>query len=425
MICFDCVTHPTLKDHIRENGEGGVCHYCGTEGTVVDRTLIFQQILDRVAENTATENDLSQYEYWMLFEGGSDDIPIAYLDVVLSEWAELGEELFFDDLYDYAPNYFKTNDREMDRHYFADGGALERNIFEDKWNSFIQDIRHTHRFFNASAGKFLDSVFGVLCRDDGSLKTECIRTISRGEPLYRARSASTREQVMKIVKAPASEFGPPPKDRASSQRMTPNGISTIYCALERETCLSEIRAITGDNVVSIAMTPIERLVLLDLTKLDRIDVPQLSILDKGYLEAMHLKAFISSLVKKMSKPKGPNDELSYLSSQVVFEYLRLRFGCQVEGLIFPSVQTGEIGKNVVLFPEASIVSGRNFPLDNDYVENAEAPVIRPFEPAARLYCVPDSLRYHKVTAIVTQAHEYKYSEDLFLSDLARNRLGVR
>lgn len=425
MICSDCVTHQTLKNLIHDTGEDGVCHYCGNEGTALEKEQFFQEILDRVAENTATEDDLSQYEYWMLFEGGSDEIPIDYLDIVLSEWAGLGDELFFDDLNDYAPKVFKINDREMDRHYFADDGALERNFFEDKWNRFIQEIRHTHRFFNASAGKFLDSVFDILCSQDSALKPECVRTITRGEPLYRARSASTREQVMKIIKAPASELGPPPKDRASSQRMTPNGISTIYCALERETCLSEIRAITGDNVVSIAMTPIVRLNLLDLTRLDRVDAPHLTILDKGYLEAMHLKTFISSLVKKMSKPKGPGDELSYLSSQVVFEYLRLRFGREVDGLVFPSVQTGETGTNVVLFPEASIVSGRNFTGEHEDGEAAEAKAEQPFESAARLCCIPDSLRYHKITAIITQAREYKYSEDLFLSDLARNRLGMR
>lgn len=69
---------------------------------------------------------------------------------------------------------------------------------------------------------------------------------------------------------------PTPKDRASNQRMTPNGISTLYYALERETCLSEIRSITGDNVVSGAMTPTNELRLLDLTKLELVEPPQLN-----------------------------------------------------------------------------------------------------------------------------------------------------
>ena len=54
--------------------------------------------------------------------------------------------------------------------------------------------------------------------------------------------------------------------------MTPNGISALYCALERETCLSEIRSITGDHVVSTALTPVAELKLLDLTALTSLNL---------------------------------------------------------------------------------------------------------------------------------------------------------
>ncbi|KTC24623.1 hypothetical protein AO391_11560 [Pseudomonas marginalis ICMP 9505] len=422
MICVNCVTPEALKKLIARTGNHQICQYCSNEEIAVEASVLFECILELVVENTATEDDLSQYEYWMLFEGGSDDIPIADLDVVLSEWLELGEESYFDDLCSYASKELTTNDRGMERHYFGDDGLLERNFFEPKWSNFIQGIRHSHRFFNANAKEFLDSVFGILCDSNDVLKVECARTIKKGEPLYRARSASSREQIEKIRMAPASELGPTPKEKAGSQRMTPNGISALYCALERETCLSEIRSITGDNVVSIALTPITSLRLLDLTKLDQIDSPELTILDKGYLDGMHLKSFISSLVKKISKPKGHNDELSYLSTQVVFEYLRLRFGNQVDGLVFPSVQTGEIGTNVVLFPEASSVSDK----DHSIPSGQEPPRVQGEpHPAATLYCIPDSLRYHKITAIETRANEYEFSEDLFLSDLNRKRLGLR
>ena len=101
--------------------------------------------------------------------------------------------------------------------------------------------------------------------------------------------------------------------------MTPNGISALYCALERETCLSEIRSITGDHVVSAALTPIGELRLLDLTVLNRVEPPPLTLLDKGFRESLHQKVFLGSLVKKMSRPKARNDELSYLSTQMIFE----------------------------------------------------------------------------------------------------------
>ncbi|MCH5652220.1 RES family NAD+ phosphorylase [Pseudomonas syringae] len=422
MICVNCVTPQALKGLVARVGTHQICQYCSDDEIAVEANVLFERILELVVENTATEDDLSQYEYWMLFEGGSDDIPIACLDVVLSEWLELGEEPYFEDLWSYASKELTTNDRGMERHYFGDDGLLERNFFESKWTNFIQGIKHSHRFFNANAREFLDSVFVMVCDANNALKVECVRIIQKGEPLYRARSASSREQVDKIRLAPASELGPTPKDKAGSQRMTPNGISALYCALERETCLSEIRSITGDNVVSVALTPIKSLKLLDLTKLNLIAPPELTILDKGYLDSMHLKSFISSLVKKISKPKGQNDELSYLSTQVVFEYLRLRFGNQVDGLVFPSVQTGETGTNVVLFPEASSVSDK----DHSIPSTAEFPLGQNgYEPGPTLYCIPDSLRYHKVIAIETRAEEYEFSEDLFLSDLHKKRLGRR
>jgi hypothetical protein len=425
MICIDCVTPEPLKKLISGQGTNQTCEYCGEDAIAIKHNILFDSILKLIDENTATEDDLSSYEYGMLFDCGSDEISIATLDVVLSEWMNLDKESYFNDLYEYAPKEFKTNIRNMDRHYFGDEGMLEKNFYEERWGKFIDDIRHSHRFFNPNAKEFLDSVFAFLSIDN-LLKPECVRTISKGIPLYRARSASTYEEIKKIADDPASQLGPTPKDRASNQRMTPNGISALYCALERETCLSEIRSITGDNVVSVAMTPTNELRLLDLTKLELVEPPQLTLLDNGYRNALHLKTFISTLVKKMSKPKGRNDDLSYLSTQVVFEYLRLRFGSQVNGLVFPSVQTGEQGTNVVLFPEVSIVSAKNFRNSPKHisVKTEKHDDEEPFEDGAMLYCLPNSLRFHKVKAIETKADEYTQIGELFISDLNRKRLGI-
>ena len=410
MICIDCVTPEPLKKLISEYGAIDTCQYCGNASVAVAPNLLFDYILERVVE--------------------LDHIPIDFLEVVLAEWMNLGEEPYFEDLYKYAPVEVKLNDRGMDRHYFGDDGQLERNFYEEKWEEFIAGIKHSHRFFNPSAKGFLDSVFTFLSADGDELKPECVRVIQKGERLYRARSASTYEEAKTIADDPARQLGPTPKDRASSQRMTPYGISALYCSLERETCLSEIRSITGDKVVSIAMTPISQLKFLDLSKLGIVEPPNLTLLDRGCRDALHLKTFVSSLVKKMSKPKGRNDELSYLSTQVVFEYLRLRFSNQVDGLVFPSVQTGEQGTNVVLFPEASIVSSKNYQKQTDYeiAETAEPDFEpeeeNPFEDKAKLYCLSGSLRFHKITAVETKADEYSHIEELFISDFDRRRFGL-
>jgi hypothetical protein len=127
----------------------------------------------------------------------------------------------------------------------------------------------------------------------------------------------------------------------------------------------------------------------------------------------------------MSRPKARNDELNYLSTQVVFEYLRLRFGKYVDGLVFPSVQTGEAGTNVVLFPEASRLS--YVPPANPDPADGPVPKAVPAEnaygPPAKLVVVTGSIRFHKVTAIETKAKDYDHIYGLFMSELNRKRLG--
>lgn len=129
----------------------------------------------------------------------------------------------------------------------------------------------------------------------------------QGERLYRASLAQNQKQTEEIIGDPAGQFGPMPRNLAGSQQMTPNGISALYCALERETCLSEIRSITGDQVVSATLTPIGELRLLDLTALDRVKPPELTLLDEGFGDSLHRKVFLGSLVKKISRPKARND----------------------------------------------------------------------------------------------------------------------
>lgn len=425
MICVDCVTPAPLKKLFDTHGTAGDCKYCGRHGHSMESKRLFDYVYERIAENVASKDDLSHYELGMLYHCGSDFITVSDIDIVLMEWFELGNEPYFADLCDSVPPEFRMDGAGDEAHFYGDDGTLEQNIYEERWKKFVEDVHYKHRYFNAGADQFLDSVFSVLVTDGNQLKPEVVRTIAHGELLYRARHAQNQKQAEEIISNPAGQFGPTPKHLASSQRMTPNGISALYCALERETCLSEIRSITGDYVVSTALTPIGELKLLDLTVLDRLEPPALTLLDEGFRESLHRKVFLGSLVKKMSRPKARNDELSYLSTQVVFEYLRLCFGKYVDGLVFPSVQTGEAGTNVVLFPEASRLS--YVPPANPGPADRPVPMAvppeNPFEPPAKLAVVADSIRFHKVTAIETKAKEYSHIYDLFMSDLTRKRLG--
>lgn len=431
MICIECVTPEPLKKLFDAYGQEASCKYCQRRGKAIESQFLFEYVYGRVRENIARKDNLSDYELSMLYGARVELFPIAEIDIVLSEWLDLGNEPYFDDLCSGVPDEFNLDDVGDTTHFYGEDEAMEVNLYEGRWNQFVEGVQYTHRFFNSNAGEFLDSVFSLLVADDHILKPEAIRTMANGDLMYRARLAKGFSEAEKIINDPAGQFGPTPRFLASSQRMTPNGISALYCALERETCLSEIRSITGDYVVSTALTPVAELKLLDLTVLDQIEPPDLSLLDVGFREALHHKVFLGSLVKKMSRPKARNDELSYLSTQVVFEYLRLRFGKQVDGLVFPSVQTGEKGTNVVLFPEASRLA--YVPPSESEAErlgDEKPPVVveveldNPFKPPTKVVVVHDSIRYHKVTAIETQAREYRHIYDIFMSDETRKRLSL-
>ncbi|TEP81950.1 RES domain-containing protein [Pseudomonas aeruginosa] len=431
MICIECVTPEPLKKLFDTHGQEGDCNYCQRHGNTIDSRVLFAYIYDRVKENIPRKESLSDYELSMLYGAHVELFPIAEIDIVLMEWLDLGNERYFDDLCDGIPDEFRLDDAGDNTHFYGEDDAMEVNLYEVRWRQFVEGVQYTHRFFNANAREFLDSVFSPLVSDEDALKSEVIRTMANGDMLYRARLAKDLDEAERMVKNPAGQFGPTPRFLASSQRMTPNGISALYCALERETCLSEIRSITGDHVVSAALTPVAELKLLDLTVLNRVEPPALSLLDVGFREALHRKVFLDSLVKKMSRPKARNDELSYLSTQVVFEYLRLRFGEQVDGLVFPSVQTGEVGTNVVLFPEASRLA-YVLPAESiDYTFRGEPELVEvaidmnnPLMPPTKVMVVHDSFRFHKVTAIETRAREHRHIYDLFMSDETRKRLGM-
>ncbi|MBF4448658.1 RES domain-containing protein, partial [Vibrio anguillarum] len=136
---------------------------------------------------------------------------------------------------------------------------------------------------------------------------------------------------------------------------------------DRETCFSEVRAITGDLVISGEFTVNRPLKLLDLRKIEELSKKEYHPFESNYLEKSHKSLFLKRLMFLLSKPASKRKNSNYLETQVIFEYFRVNFGSDISGLIFSSVQTGFNGLNVVLFPERSDV--------NSFTYNKERKII--------------------------------------------------
>ncbi|WP_434726837.1 RES family NAD+ phosphorylase [Pseudomonas sp. Je.1.5.c] len=374
--------------------------------------VVFEYLGERIKESYRVFEELSELERGMFFHG-SDKVPMVEYWQILQDDFEIGVDEFTENAIKHLEDELANDEHGNAQLWALDDGSLENNTYEEEWKKFVSDINHGYRYFNDGAREFLDSLFKFTC-ENGKLKKELITTLDESNPLYRARKTSGFDSWKSFEDAPWTALGPAPAAKAGDQRMTPSGISAMYCALDRETCLSEIRSITGDTVISGAFKPVTSVSLLNLRKLEEMASFEEHPFDIGYARASHAYEFLKRLIFKLSKPRSSSDTLGYLSTQVVFEYLRIKFKDQVSGIIFPSVQTGLKGTNAVIFPESAVTA------PHDYETPMGAPTRHdPFfaKPIPLLKFSKGSLVVHKIEAVITESKDYNDLLDYVVDNL--------
>jgi len=412
MICIDCAKREPIKHFILSKSTTDNCNYCGKEKRCSDIRDVFKYIFECVENNCITKDDLTPYEYALIFDCGSNHIASASIDIVLQDWFDLRDECYYSDLDNSIPAKFLHDKENHSVVFIEDDGSLDLNIYEKHWEKFITHINHNYRFFNVDAYNFLEEIFSILS-DNSLIKKDYLKQLNIGDAVYRARKVNDYKQAKEFEKNLISELGAPPPNLATDQRMTPAGISGLYCALERNTCLSEIRANTGDYVLSVQLTATKKIDLLDLTTLTNTQNPEIDLLQKGMREELHKVNFIKNIIKKLSKPKGDANYLHYMSTQFIFEYFRKKYGSQVAGIVYPSVQTGGDGTNIIFFPEFNTLEEKNVQRRFSFgIQN-------PFDNSSQclLNIEKKSVRYHKIKAINVVHEEFPDQYQCFFPEL--------
>lgn len=395
MICVECVNIESIKKFVSQTGDRAECDFCNKENISVDVETVFEKINERAEDVLRPVEDLSPYEYGMVFEAEADDPHVfdayEFFETMLCENA-------VNKLMDWLPDNYNQTSEGHSALFALDDGTLEGNEFTYKWEQFIEGVNHGYRYFNQGAGRFLDELFETISAE-GKLRPEVVKTFDSDEKFYRARLANTNNLIKSIEEQPHKELGPVPKEFAGNQRMTPAGISAMYCALDRSTCLSELRPIVGDTVISAEFKPTSELIFLDLSKLEDLDTRNMDVLSDGYRQHANACEFLKDMVFNLSKPLARQDELGYLSTQVFFEYLRVKYNNEVDGVFFPSVQCDGRGHNVALFPESSSV------LSVDSKEEVFATPNYDFlnDVKPKLQVVDNSLIFHKIKSVAVES----------------------
>ena len=260
----------------------------------------------------------------------------------------------------------KHDDREMSQmgeetefceeaHY--EEKAIDASEWEAQWREFEQAIKTQTRFFDRTASELLESVFGDL---DSFETTDRQRLIINAGPnetisgFYRARAFETNDALEEALKYPETHIGPPLPKLARAGRMNAQGISVFYGADESETAIAEIRPAVGSRVAMAKFDLTRQIRLLDLRALERMAARTGSIFDPEYSQMLQKISFIRGLSSIVSRPVTPfHEPLEYIPTQAIADFLSNHLMLNLDGIIYPSVQSGDDAFNVVLFNKAA------------------------------------------------------------------------
>lgn len=367
IICCGCVEEDFLRREISNRGQEGTCSYCKN----IDQCIPIIELAYRVEKafeehyyKTSTEP--SPFEYTMIKEGdyewnreGENVVDaIAWAAGLENDAASDIQEILSNRYYDHdCAAMGEETEFDSESHYMRKGPNAGQ--WHSEWYDFEKSLKTQTRFFSKSASELLHSIFNGI----GTIETTNGKTLiadagpeTELQEVYRARNFQSDKKLKEALAKPDKRLGPPPTEYARAGRMNAQGISVFYGANEPIAALAEIRPPVGCQVVVTRFEIIRPLKLLDLTALDFVDTTTGSIFDPTFIDRIEKTMFLKTLGRRMTVPVMPDNEaLDYLTTQAIADFLSSENVPQLDGIIFPSVQTGGHSLNVVLFHKASIV----------------------------------------------------------------------
>ena len=373
-ICHGCVGEEFLIDEIREIGTRNPCRYCSRTQEAIE-LWDFAERIHQVIQAQFVLTPLvpeEWYEHLDRSEGNWTRRGMTAKDLV-AELAEVSDRAasevraLLSDIHGY-PAVKGGGEDPYDYEACYEERGPNDDQFRDTWEEFRRDIIGKARFFSRVAEDRLGDIFGEF----GDLRT------SQGEPVvrefepgstegsfWRARRIEKQEDLETILKDPAGGLGPPPSKYAKNNRMNARGITVFYGANCKDTCIAEIRAPVGSRVVVGRFLLLRTIRLIDLQTMSKVYVEG-SRFHPKYVEQKGRASFLKQLVVEISKPVMPEDEeLEYIPTQVVAEYLANRADPNIDGILYPSSQTDGDGMNVVLFNHACQVNPYKLPEETE------------------------------------------------------------
>lgn len=360
-VCTTCINEPVLKSTLRTTGTKSVCSYCKRTRNCLTLeafadiiNFAFEEHFIRVDDDDNGFGYLSHY-------GMPEDDGIPIIDAI-SDAAGISVKIAGDVQLLLVNRYSSRSAYEMGERIPYEQSALYQLMrpsdagMREDWDAFEDELKHRARFFNKRGASLLATVFdniGRLAVKEGRKLMVTGGPGSGTERLYRARVFQSETTLLEALKDPEKNLGAPPAKLAATGRMNAKGISVFYGSDTLNGAVAEVRPPVGSNVAVAGFDIVGQVTLLDLTALPLVQHANDSIFDPLTKKRMERIVFLQSLGERMTKPVMPDDQdIEYLVTQAIADFLSTECDPRFDGIIFNSVQTDN-SRNVVLFNHAS------------------------------------------------------------------------
>lgn len=375
-VCDGCIGDPYLGAIVRQDGEDGICAYCGKTAACISVSALselVEAVFDEWFERTSDEPNDSEYallrdeesDYWW------DRAGQTVIEIV-GDVAKIDDAIASD-------LQAVLEDRHFDLDLAKSGGELEYSSeaqysevvsdsgdWDSKWDEFRRSIRSESRFFNPAARQFLEALFdgdGGLARLDGATVVLEAGPGNDVNSVVRARCFEVEARMRDALAHPEAELGPPGPEKATGGRMSARGVSVFYGAFDATTAIAEVRPPIGSYVVLASFEIVRPIRLLDLEGLRGV-WNQGSYFDPELRSRRERLHYLRGLSRRIARPVVPSEEdLEYVATQAVCDYLGNLSSLQLDGIVYPSVQRGGASRNVVLFHKSARVMPSPDPAD--------------------------------------------------------------
>lgn len=206
---------------------------------------------------------------------------------------------------------------------------------ELQWDLFKNELIENNRFFIDSQKIDLELIHSLLSR--------LLKTYPAGTKFYRARIGNEKLEL--------NALGKPPKERATSGRANPVGISYLYVSDSIDTTIYETRSSLYDRLTVGTFELQAPLQVISLNKIEELGPFEIKEKQFEMEEFINIRPYLIKLQTELSKPIRKQDStLDYLPTQYLCEFTKATWqAIEYKSAMHPG------GYNLAVFDDSDMV----------------------------------------------------------------------